>query len=104
MARIREVRQHLLHPSPEVLDRCAAELSEVIVALETLVAAGSGNLSPAASRSFHQIRTAARGLRLQIEHASNVCLGWMQMRLATGYSRRGLPVFVEGGAASSFEA
>jgi hypothetical protein len=100
---IREVQQMLLKPQPETLDRCRLELDRVITTLEALVAAGPQNWSVAESVAFHQIKLAAGLLRMQIEHASNYWLGWLQLWLGNGYSERGLPVFAEAEAQRSFE-
>ena len=100
---IREVQQLLLDPRPGMLERCQAELQQVIVGLQTLVSEGSSAPNPEVSSSLRQIQQATRPLRLQIEHASNLCLGWIQLRLGTGYTEQGLPVLMAGEARSSFE-
>ena len=106
-AKIGDVQKLLLNPRPETLDRAMADLAEVAAILNTLVNSArqgdSRKWTPAALASFHQIRLAARALRPQIEHASKFCLGWIQIRSGTGYTRLGSPVFVESEARSSFE-
>jgi len=106
-AKLGEVRQLLLNPRAETLDRATTDLAEVVAALTILVRSarqtGDQKWTPAALASFHGIRSAARGLRPQIEHASKYCLGWIQVRSGTGYTRQGFPVFVENEARSSFE-
>ena|SRR5437879_2110259 len=99
-----EVQRLLLDPRPEALNRCRTELREVMVMLEGLVSGGSLQQNPAVSSSLRQIRHAAQALRLQMEHASNLCLGWIQLRFGTGYSERGLPVLATAEARRSFEA
>jgi hypothetical protein len=100
---IRKVQRLMLEPRPGVLDRCQIELQQVIHALDALVSEASRPKNPAVQSSFGRIQDAARALRLQIEYASNFCLGWIQLRLGTGYTERGLPVLEPGEARSSFE-
>ncbi len=100
-AKLRQVQQLLLEPG--TLDRSAAELNEVIATLEQLVSASSPDWGPAESASLHQIKRAAGRLRAQIEHASNLWAGWLQLRMGTGYTEQGLPVFVNHEAGSCFE-
>jgi hypothetical protein len=106
-AKIGEVQRLLRDPRPETLDRAMADLAEVAAVLNTLAGsarqAGAQKWNPAALASFHQIRLAARALRPQMEHASKFCLGWIQIRRGTGYTRQGSPVLVESEATSSFE-
>ncbi len=80
-----------------------AELAEVAATLHALVKSGAQKWPPAAVDSFHKIRLATRALRPQIEQASKFCLGWIQIRSGTGYTRQGSPVFVESEATRSFE-
>jgi hypothetical protein len=101
--KISKVHELLRTPGAEALDHAMAELAEVAAVLNNLVASGAQKWSPAAQASFQEIRQAARRLRPQIEHASMFCLGWIQARLGTGYTRQGFPVFVENEARSSFE-
>lgn len=103
-ARMGEAQARLLQPGLEALDHCTTELSEAIVALERLAAAGPEYWSPEAGPWLREIKSAAGRLRPQIEHASRVCLGWIQMRLATGYTRQGSPVWTGGQTNTSFEA
>lgn len=102
-AKIGGVQDLLLNPRPETLDRAIGDLAEVVAVLNNLVSSGVEKWNPATVNSFHQIRRAARALSPQIEHASTFCMGWIQMRLGTGYTQQGFPVFVEGEARSSFE-
>lgn len=102
-AKIGDVQRLLLDPKPETLDRAMAELADVAATLHGLAKSGSQKWPPAAIESFHKIRQATRALRPQIEQASKFCVGWIQIRLGTGYTRQGSPVFVESEARSSFE-
>jgi hypothetical protein len=103
-ARIHEVRQKLLDARPESLDRCESELSQIVAMLEGLVAGGELARNPPVSSALMRIRRSAHALSLQVEYASNLCLGWIQLRLGAGYSADGLPVLVTGDPGSSFEA
>jgi hypothetical protein len=102
-ARLETVQQLLLNPKPEILERAVTELAEVIVVLRTLTSTQPQKSDSAMLASLHKIRTGARGLLAQIDQASNFCQGWIQMRLGTGYSNNGLPIFVQSEARSSFE-
>jgi hypothetical protein len=100
---IRAVQYLLLDPRPEALDRCEAELTKVIQIMEGLISGPSQERNPAAAASLHQIGGGVKRLGLQIAHASNLHLGWAQLRLVTGYTSQGLPVFKTGEERSSFE-
>lgn len=102
-AKIREVQRLLLESRPETLDRCAAELSEVVTALEELVSAGPRQWSPAETELFQQMKRAASGLQGQIDHASHLWTGWLQLWMGAGYTKQGLPVFANREARSCFE-
>jgi hypothetical protein len=103
-AKIQDVEKLLLEPCPEILDRCEKELREVIGLLEGLVSAGKRDWTPEAVEGLYRIRRRAGTLRRQIEHASNLWAGWLQLRLGTGYTERGRPVFSGQEPGSTFEA
>jgi hypothetical protein len=102
-ARIREVQQLLLDARPETIDHCEVELQQVVGLLERLVTKGTSQMSPPVSSALDGLRRSAQILKLQTEYASNLCLGWIQMRLGTGYTEQGLPVLVAIEPGSSFE-
>ena len=102
-AKLQEVRQLLLDVRPESVDRCQSELQQIATVLEQLVSQGALQSTPGASSALLRIRRSANGLKLQIEYASNLCLGWIQLRLGAGYTAQGLPVLIANGPASSFE-
>ena len=101
--KIGKIQQLLGNPGTESVERAIAELSEVAGLLNSMISTRAYRFHPAAQDSFQEIRRLARGLRPQIEHASAFCLGWIQVRLGTGYTRQGFPVFVESEARSTFE-
>ena len=103
-ARIREVQQWLLDARPEVVDRCQIELQQIVAVLEKLVTEGTCQTNPPASSALAGLRRSAHILRLQIEYASNLCLGWIQLRLGAGYTDQGLPALLAVEPGSSFEA
>ncbi len=103
-AKLREVRQLLLDMRPEAVDRCQSELQQVIAVLEKLVSEGAFQPNPRASSALVRIRQSARMLKLQIEYASNLYLGWMQLRMGAGYTQQGRPLLVAREPGSSFEA
>jgi len=102
--KLREVRRLLLDTRPEAVERCQSELEQIVAVLEKLVAEGDHPSDTAATAALTGIQGSARDLRLQIEYASNLCFGWIQLRLGAGYSRDGLPVLVTGEPGSSLEA
>lgn len=103
-AKIQDIEKLLLEPSPEILERCERELREVIGLLEGLISAGKRNWSPEAVDGLYRIQRKACSLRKQIDHASNLWAGWLQLRLGTGYTERGRPVFSGQEPGSTFEA
>jgi hypothetical protein len=103
-AKIREVRQLLLDARPEAVERCQSELQQVVAVLEGLVSEGACSPDTAASAALLGIQGSARTLRLQIEYASNLCFGWIQLRLGAGYTQQGLPLLATGEQGRSFDA
>jgi hypothetical protein len=101
--KIQEAQRLLADPRPETLELCLSELGHAVAILEQLVAGSSRDWTPAAAASFHRIRSAASRLNQQIAHGSNVCLGWMQLQLSTGYTQHGRPEFAQNRARNSFE-
>jgi len=101
--KIREAQRLMAGARPETLERCLTELGHAIAILEQLVAGNSRDWTPAVAASFYRIRSAAARLNQQIEHGSNVCLGWMQLRLSTGYTQQGRPEFARNRARNSIE-
>jgi hypothetical protein len=102
-AKIRSVRDLLRTPSAATLDQCLDELGETARILEIIIKDAKYELTPEIVRACREIRDAARGLRLQIGYASQFWLGWMQMRLGSGYTSKGAPVLLENQARGSFE-
>jgi len=101
--RIEMVQRLMLDPKPESLDHAVAELAEVVTALQALATSKPQKANSTILPALHKIRSGARTLSAQIDQASNFCRGWIQMRLGTGYSDNGLPIFVQSEARSSFE-
>lgn len=97
--RIRQAQQLLLEPRPETIDRAVAELMEVIGALKQVRPPITSDLRDPLQR----IRTVTRALARQVEHASNLYMGLVQLRMANGYTRQGLPL-VHSSARNSVEA
>jgi hypothetical protein len=103
-AKIREVSRLLLDIRPEAVERCQSELQQVIALLKGLVSERAFQANPRVSSTLVGIGRSARVLKLQIEYASNLYSGWIQLRLGAGYTQQGLPVLVRGESRSSFEA
>jgi hypothetical protein len=102
-ARIREAGQWLLDVRPGSIDRCQSELQQVAAVLEGLAAQGTFHANPPLSSALLRIRRSAHALRFQIQYASNLYLGWIQLRLGAGYTKQGLPVLATNEPGCSFE-
>jgi hypothetical protein len=100
---LREAGKLLLEARPEAVDRCQTALQRVAEILERLMGEGAPQADPLWSPSLLRIQQAASVLKLQIECASNLCSGWLQLSMGTGYTAQGLPVLNEPGG-RSFEA
>jgi hypothetical protein len=103
-AKLSELRQLLLDVRPEALERCQGELRQIVAMLEGFVAQGALPRHPSVSSALLRIRRSAYILGRQIEFASNLCFGWIQLQLGAGYTQQGLPVLAAGEPGSSFEA
>jgi hypothetical protein len=102
-AKLLEAQHLIADPRPEKLERCLVELGHAAAILEQLVAGSSRDWTPAVSASFHRIRSASSRLQQQIGHGSNICLGWLQLRMGTGYTQQGRPEYAPTRARNSFE-
>ncbi|MGD1090859.1 MAG: hypothetical protein ABSB35_02575 [Bryobacteraceae bacterium] len=102
-ARIQAVERLLLESRPGSLEQCETELREVAVILQRLVSEGKGHFSPETGAAFKRIKQATGRLQRQVEHASNLWTGWLQLRLGTGYTDRGRPVFSGREPGTTFE-
>jgi hypothetical protein len=102
-ARIHTVEKLLLQPRPETLDQCETELREIILILQRLVSEGKRHWTPETGAAFRTIKQATGRLRRQIEHASNLWAGWLQLRMGIGYTERGRPVYSSAEPGSTFE-
>jgi hypothetical protein len=91
--KIQEARQWLLDARPGAIDSCQSTLQQTIATLETLIAEKALQPDPAVSSALQSIRRSAHSLGQQIEFASNLYFGWIQLRLGAGYTQQGLPVF-----------
>jgi len=101
-AKISRAQQLLAEDArPENVDLCVAELGEVAELLRGLM---DGSLDADASLTIRRIQGSARRLNLQIQHASRLCLGWIQRRMGTGYTAQGAPVLMPPEAETLFEA
>jgi hypothetical protein len=101
-SRLQQLQQSLRDPAMEI-DHCHAELGDVIAILNTLAAEGVPAAHPDIRSSFRKIKRLTETLHRQFEHAANLCLGWNQLRLGTGYTEMGTPVLLAGGSTRSFE-
>jgi hypothetical protein len=100
-ARIARIQETLLEPKPEALDRCEAELLGVIGLLQET---GSEARPTKADRAaLLGLKQAIERLAAQVNHASNLCQGWAQLRLSMGYNEQGRPAMAAAASKASFE-
>jgi hypothetical protein len=101
--KLRELQKALLDPRPEVFEQCEAELGKVAGMLQPLISSDASTWGPGVADRLREIKHATNRLRLQIDHGLNLCRGWIQLRMGTGYTQAGLPVFAGSEARSLFE-
>jgi hypothetical protein len=102
-AAMREAGQLFLEARPEAVDRGHAALQRAAEILERLRAEPKLPADPLLAQALLRIRQLAVILKFQIECASNLCSGWLQLSMGAGYTAQGLPVLNEPGC-RSFEA
>jgi len=96
-AKLEQVSTALLDPRPETLDRCEADLQEVIALLagDSPDSSAPPDLSsrPAASdkNGLLRLKRRIRLLALQVQNAANLCQGWAQLGSSQGYTDQGKP-------------
>jgi hypothetical protein len=82
----------LLEAGPDMKERCEARLSRAIENLQRLGALPRAHRSSDFIAGLRRIRRAARILRLQAQHGSNLCLGLTQFTADPGYTADGSPL------------
>ena len=110
-AKLDQVSAALLDPRPDILDRCEADLQEVIASLETVTETETANSpaqvakddDPSTKSDLVSLRSRIRLLALQAQHATNLCQGWTQMGVAEGYTDQGRPVLPPSQPQASYE-
>jgi len=111
-AKLEQVSTALLDPRPEILDRCEAELQEVIAMLTDSVdsparpvSSGRPSASDRASdkEELLGLRKRIRLLGLQVQNAVHLCQGWAQLGLSEGYTDQGKPALPPGEPLASYE-
>ena len=101
-AKLDQVSAALLDPRPEVLERCEADLEEIIAMLET--GGAESIVAPSSDKSdLLRLRNRIRLLALQAQQATNLCQGWAQLGLAEGYTDQGRPVLPPSEPQASYE-
>jgi predicted NAD/FAD-binding protein len=104
-AKLEQVSSGLLDPRPETLDRCEADLQEVIALLESETADSSRCAADriAEHPDLMRLRRRILLLALQAQQATNLCQGWAQLGLSEGYTDQGRPVLPPSEPQSSYE-
>jgi hypothetical protein len=96
--KIRAAGQALLASDPGAIDFCQSELQQAVTVLERLVSAGAFQSDSSVSWTLLGIRRSAQVLKVQIEYASTLHSGWIQLRFGAGYTEKGLPLLITGEA------
>jgi hypothetical protein len=101
--RLAAIQKLLTTPEPSALERCEAELRAAAILLAPWVS------SPEPARvedraALRTLRKSVRRVAAQLEHGTNLCSGWAQIRLAAGYSIQGKPVLAAAEPLASYEA
>ena len=101
-ARIRKLQVSITNPSAACLEACADELREVI----RLLAEGerSCSIMPCDRLAVQQFKRTIRRLGSQLDHGSNLCLGWLQLCAGAGYTDQGRPLLSEVEVGAGYEA
>ena len=102
-AKIETIEKAVLESRPNLLDQCEADLREVAAILQSLISSGNKQMPREARESLDRIRRTSIRMQRQVEHGSNLWIGWLQLRLNAGYTNRGRPVFTMTESATSFE-
>jgi hypothetical protein len=112
-AKLEQVSTALLDPRPEILDRCEADLQDVIDLLEGKAsperdpadspAPGFSEAAPSDKSDLLRLRHRIRLLALQVQQATNLCQGWAQLSLSQGYTDQGKPVLQLNQPQASYE-
>lgn len=99
-AKLEQVSNALLDPRPEILDSCEAHLQEVIGLLQDEAGPHGEPVDPT---DLLRLRHGVRLLALQVQQATNLCLGWAQLGLSQGYTDQGIPALPASEPRSSYE-
>jgi hypothetical protein len=110
-AKLEQVSAALLDPRPEIVDRCEMELQEVIELLESNAllesTSDSTSVRPDDRREVRaellRLRNRIRLLAMQVQQATNLCQGWIQLGLSEGYTDQGTPAVPPGEPQASYE-
>jgi hypothetical protein len=103
-ARLRAAQQWLLDLRPGSLESCQNELQQSAALLETLLGEKQVAPAPPVASALRRIQHSAGLIKFQIDYASQLHLGWRQVRLGSGYTDKGLPLFASSESGSrSFE-
>ena len=92
-----QVSTALLDPRPEMLDDCQTYLQEVIALLE--------GESPNSENKTDllRLRSKIRLLDVQVQQATNLCQGLVQLGWSEGYTDQGTPAVTPSEPRSSYE-
>ena len=100
-AKLEQVSTGLLNPRTEILDRCEADLQDVIGLLQEALQDQPASVS--ARAELLRLRYRSGLLALQAQHATNLCQGWAQLGLSEGYTDQGRPALTPSAPQSSYE-
>jgi len=106
-SRLQTLQASLCPPDPERMERCEAELRDVIRLLAECAAdrrPSQDSTRAAEIAALRQLKQAIQRLGAQLDHGLNLCQGWAQLRLSAGYTNQGRPILVCGESSKSYEA
>jgi hypothetical protein len=106
-AKLEKVSTALLDPRPGTLERCEADLHELIAQLqsesEQMSARSVDYACPEDRTAILRLRYRNRLLALQVQNSVNLFQGWVQLGLSQGYTERGTPELPPSDSFTSYE-
>jgi len=100
--RLRGMEARLHEFRPEAMDECLQELPRVLANLKQWLATPQP-VDAEDRKALKSLSETVRRLRLQADYGTNLCLGWIQLRLGVGYTNQGQPWVLGTESSATFE-
>jgi hypothetical protein len=102
-ARLQELRALTSQANAGALAQCEAQLHTMAC---SFVGASPTWKDPGANGrvALYQLQRSVRSLGMLLNHGNNLCLGWVQLCSALGYTNQGQPVLATAEPSASYEA